>query len=72
MMNINMNLLQWSTIFLIKSLLVLLLTHELQRKHTGQLFENLKKGKAHYSFNGSIWGADLAHIQLLRKYNTES
>ena len=72
MMNINMNLLQWSTIFLIKSLLVLLLTHELQRKHAGQLFENLKKGKAHYSFNGSIWGADLAHIQLLRKYNKES
>ena len=51
---------------------MLLLTHELQRKHTGQLSENLKKGKAHYSFKDSIWGADLAHIQLLRKYNKES
>ena len=34
-----------------------------------QLFENSKKRKAYSSFRENIWGADLADMQLLSKYN---
>ena len=34
-----------------------------------QLLENLKKKKMYSSFKGNIWGADLADVQLLSKFN---
>ena len=34
-----------------------------------QLLENLKKRKVYSSYRDNIWGADLADMQLLSKYN---
>ena len=34
-----------------------------------QLLENFKKRKVYSSFKDSIWGLDLADMQLISKYN---
>ena len=58
--------LQWFINFLIKSHQVLVLkvklsiTNNQQKNYTNQLLENLKKQKVYSSFNGNIWGANLA------------
>ena len=36
-----------------------------------QLLGNLKKRKVYYSFKETIWGVDLADMQLISKYNKE-
>ena len=33
---------------------------QLEKNYTNQLLENLKKQKVYSSFNGNIWGANLA------------
>ena len=33
------------------------------------IIRKFKKGKVYSSFNNNIWGADLADIQLISKYN---
>ena len=39
------------------------------KNYTKQLLENLENGKVHSSFIDNIWGADLAHMQLISKFN---
>ena len=73
-MDINMDLLQSSINILIKKLLVEQLKmricriRNLQKNNTNQLLENLGK-KAHSPFIDNIWGADLADMQLISKFN---
>ena len=43
------------------------LTEELHKLIT----KKFKRGKVYSSFKGNIWGADLANMQLIRKYNKE-
>ena len=43
------------------------LTEELHKLIT----KKIKRGKVYSSFKGNIWGADLANMQLIRKYNKE-
>ena len=33
------------------------------------IFRKFKRRKVYYSFKDNIWGADLADMQLIRKYN---
>ena len=76
MRDITEVLLQWLIIFLIKSLLVLWVVL-LKVKSNQQLPEELhkpiirkfKKRCLYSSFKENIWGADLADIQLISKYN---
>ena len=83
MMNINVDFLQWSISFFMKNLLVepLLLQINLQSKN--QIISNkelaeglhkpiirkLEKRKIHSPFIDNIWGADLADMQLISKFN---
>ena len=73
MMDINVNLLQWSTNFLMKRLLVAVLTmrifqnKELPEELHKPINRKFKKRKVHSSFIDNIWGADLADMQLIRK-----
>ena len=39
-----------------------------QKNYTNQLLENLKK-EVHAPFKDNIWGADLADMQLISKFN---
>ena len=39
-----------------------------QKNYTNQLLENLKK-EVHAPFIDNIWGADLADMQLISKFN---
>ena len=76
MRDITEVLLQWLIIFLIKSLLVLWVVL-LKVKSSQQLPEELhkpiiRKFKKRWLYSSSkenIWGADLADIQLISKYN---
>ena len=76
MRDIKEVLLQWFIIFLKKSLLVLWVVL-LKVKSSQQLPEELhkpiirkfKKRWLYSSFKENIWGADLADIQLISKYN---
>ena len=65
MMDIIVDLLQWSINCLIKKLLgeqlqaKICQTKSYLKNYTNQLLEKLKKGKVHSSFIDNIWGADL-------------
>ena len=39
--------------------------------YTDQLSENLKNEKVHLSFEDNIWGADVADMKLISKYDKE-
>ena len=73
-MHINVDLLQWFINFLIKKYLMeqllkmnLYLINNLQNNCTKQLLENFTTKK--YLPFLDIWGADLADIQLISKFN---
>ena len=59
--------------FLIKRLLVEQINpckiKNLQMKFTNQLLENFKKRRVYPSFKDNIWGANLADMQLISKFN---
>ena len=59
-------------IFLIKSLQVVVLicmqTMKNQLNYTNQLLKNLKK-EVYSGFQENIWGADVADMQLISKFN---
>ena len=40
-----------------------------QQNYTNQLLENFKKGKVYSGFKDNIWGANLADMQLISKFN---
>ena len=75
MMDIDVNLLQWSINFWIKKpLVVVLKTRIFQTKnqiknYTNQLLKKLKKIKVHSFFIDDIWGTDLTDMQLISKFN---
>ena len=62
MMDINVDLLQWSISFLIKKL-------ELVKELHKATIRKLKKRKVHSPFIDNIWGADLTDMQLINKFN---
>ena len=74
MMDINVDLVQWLKMFLIKKLLVVVLkmricqTSNQQKNNTNQLLETLRK-KVHSPFIDIILVADLADMQLIRQFN---
>ena len=39
------------------------------KNYTNQLLENFKKRKVYSGFRDNIWGADLADMQLISKFN---
>ena len=76
------HLLPWFINFLIKKALHLqvnvllavvlnpcLKMNNLLKSFTNQLLENLKKRKVHSAFKDNIWGAHLADMQLISKFN---
>ena len=82
MMNINMDFLQWSIRFFMKNLLVELLLLQINLQSKNQIISNkeLAEGlhkpvirklekKIHSPFIDNIWGADLADMQLISKFN---
>ena len=75
MMDIKEGLLLWFTDFWIKSpqAVVLIYHQSLMNKwlknYTNQFLEILKKRTVYSGFRDSIWGADLAEIQLISKFN---
>ena len=78
-------LLLWFINFLIKSpqevvlliiaiiitiiIMILSKTCNYLKNYTNQLLENLKKIKIYSGLKDNIWGADLADMQLIRKFN---
>ena len=42
---------------------------ELSKELYRQIIQKLKKRKVHSSFTDNIWGADLADVQLICKFN---
>ena len=68
-------LLQWFVNFLIKSLYVLLLktrlfqTNILAEELHQIIIRKFEKRKVYLSFIDNIWGADLADMQLMSKFN---
>ena len=75
MMDIKEGLLLWFTDFWIKSpqAVVLIYHQSLMNKwlknYTNQFLEILEKRTVYSGFRDSIWGADLAEIQLISKFN---
>ena len=75
MMDVKEILLQWFINSLIKKLVVVVLKMKIcliknyQKNYTNQLLENLIKGKYHSPFIDNIWGANLADMQLISKFN---
>ena len=75
MMDIDTDLLQWFENFFTKKLLVehlkikIFLIENQLKNYTNRLLKNSRKKKAHLPFIDSIWGADLADIQLINKFN---
>ena len=83
MMNINVDFLQWSIRFFMKNLLVELLLLQINLQSKNQIISNkelaeglhkpvirkLEKRKIHSPFIDNIWGADLADMQLISKFN---
>ena len=41
----------------------------MQRNYTSQLLEKLEKRRIYSSFQRNIWGADIAYMKLISKYN---
>ena len=74
MMDINVDLLQWSINFLIQEILVEQSKIKLSNKDLAEELHKLitrkfEKRKAHSPFIDNIWGADLADMQLISKFN---
>ena len=63
MMHINMELLDWSLIILIKKTSNKELAEELHKP----IISKFKKRKVHLSFMDNIWGTDIPDRQLLSK-----
>ena len=87
MMDIKEVLLLWFITFLIKSpqvvvvlrpllrlLLIMILnqTYNQLKNYTNQLLKKFKKRKVYSGFKDNTWGADLADVQLLSKFNRGS
>ena len=73
-MDIKEDLLLWFIKFLIKSRqAVVLIPREFNEQLAKQLHKpiirNFKKRKAYSGFKDNIWGADLANMQLISKFN---
>ena len=74
-MSIKKVLLKWSISDLIKNLLAAVLkmrvcqTSNYQKNDTNQLIENSLTEKYNHILIDNIWGADLADMQLLSKFN---
>ena len=72
-MDIKENLLLWFINFLIKSPQVAVLIYHQSlmnnqlKNYTNQLLENFKK--VYSGFKDNIWGADLADMHLISKFN---
>ena len=64
-MDINEDLHQWFINFLIKSFFDKELAEELHKL----IIKNFNKRKVHSPFIDNIWGADLADMQLINKFN---
>ena len=75
MMDVNVDLLQWFKIFLIKKLQLVLLkkkqlqNEELVKELHKSIIRKFERRKVHSSSMDNIGGADLADIQLIRKFN---
>ena len=79
MTDINADLRQWCTNFLVKSpkvvvlicmqINLLLIMKIYLNNYTNQLLENLEKRTVYSWFEDNIWGADLADTQLIIKFN---
>ena len=74
MNNISVDLLQYSINFLIKNSdgtveNEIISNKELAEGLHKKIFRKFKKRKVHSSFIDNIWGADLADIQLISKFN---
>ena len=74
MMDVNVDLLKWFLNFSIKKLLIVVLKMKIsiknqQKNYTNELLANLIKRKLHSIFIDNAWGADLAGIQLISKFN---
>ena len=75
MMDINVDLLQWSVIFLIKKTSggtdknENISNKELAKELHKPIIRQFKKRKVHSPFINNICGADLADMQLIRKFN---
>ena len=74
-MDIKEDLLQWYINFLIKNLkeagllIIIKKIYNQLMNFISQLLENLKNIYIYSSFRDNIWGADLADMQLLSKFN---
>ena len=75
MMNINVDLLQWSINFLIKETLggtvetENISNKELAKELHKSIIRKFQKRKVHSYFKDNIWGAELADMQLISKFN---
>ena len=71
-MDIKNDWLQWFTSFLIKSKgsdIKFMLNRQLADELYKPIIRKFKRRRAYYSFKEDIWGADLADMQLISKYN---
>ena len=75
MMNINVDLLQWFTNFFIKETSggtvknENIFNKELAEELHKPIIRKFEERKAHSPLIDNIWGADLAHMQLISKFN---
>ena len=75
MMNIKEGVLLWFTNFLINKPQVVVLITKLNKinnwlkNYTNNLLKKLKKRTVQSGFKGNVWGADLADMQLIIKFN---
>ena len=75
MMDINVDLLQWSIYFSIKKTSgsgiknVNISNKELAEELHKPIIRKLKRRKVRSTFTDNIWGADLADMQLISKFN---
>ena len=72
-MDINVDLFQWFKNFLIKKLKENkeLANKELAEELHKPILRKFKKREVHSTFIDNIWGADLADMQLISKFNKE-
>ena len=82
MMDIKEDLLLWFINFLIKSpqevvflitiIIIIMILNKIYnqlKNYISQLLENLKKREVYSGFKDNFWGADLADMQLIDKFN---
>ena len=71
MTDINEDLLLWFTNFLIKSRSSVDIPLEFNEDLHKPIIRNLKKRTVYSRFKDNIWGADLANMQLISKFNKD-